>query len=111
MRKFTFLLLIILPFMAMSQQDDSTWFKKNYIKKEIYIPMRDGVKLFTSVYLPENNKEKHPILMTRTPLFCRALRKRLSHFLEKSLQPIPERKLHHGDPGCKRKMDERRKVC
>jgi putative CocE/NonD family hydrolase len=67
MRKFTFLLLIILPFMAMSQQDDSTWFKKNYIKKEIYIPMRDGVKLFTSVYLPENNKEKHPILMTRTP--------------------------------------------
>ncbi|MFX8856572.1 CocE/NonD family hydrolase, partial [Acinetobacter baumannii] len=32
--------------------------------------MRDGVKLFTSIYLPKDNNEKHPILMTRTPYSC-----------------------------------------
>ena len=32
--------------------------------------MRDGVKLFTSVYMPKDNAEKHPILMTRTPYSC-----------------------------------------
>lgn len=29
--------------------------------------MRDGVKLFTSIYVPNDNTEKHPMLMTRTP--------------------------------------------
>jgi hypothetical protein len=29
--------------------------------------MRDGKKLFTSVYIPKNNSEKHPILIMRTP--------------------------------------------
>ncbi|MDR2206824.1 MAG: hypothetical protein LBE36_11800 [Flavobacteriaceae bacterium] len=29
--------------------------EKNYTKKEIYIPMRDGVKLFTSILKIFNN--------------------------------------------------------
>ncbi len=29
--------------------------------------MRDGVRLFTSVYTPKNNQVKHPILLNRTP--------------------------------------------
>ena len=45
-------------------------FSENYTKKEIYIPMRDGVKLFTSVYSPKDMSEKHPILMNRTPYSC-----------------------------------------
>lgn len=49
---------------------DSAWVRENYTKKELYIPMRDGVKLFTSVYLPKDVSEKHPILMTRTPYSC-----------------------------------------
>jgi hypothetical protein len=49
---------------------DSAWVRDNYTKKELYIPMRDGVKLFTSVYLPKDATEKHPILMTRTPYSC-----------------------------------------
>lgn len=49
---------------------DSAWIRDNYVKKEIYIPMRDGVKLFTAVYLPKDNSEPHPILMTRTPYSC-----------------------------------------
>ena len=32
--------------------------------------MRDGVKLFTAIYAPKDNAEKHPILMTRTPYSC-----------------------------------------
>jgi len=32
--------------------------------------MRDGIKLFTSVYMPKDATEKHPILMTRTPYSC-----------------------------------------
>ena len=42
----------------------------HYTKKEVYIPMRDGVKLFTSIYLPKDQSEQHPILMTRTPYSC-----------------------------------------
>ena len=32
--------------------------------------MRDGVKLFTSIYVPKDSTEKHPILMERTPYNC-----------------------------------------
>jgi uncharacterized protein len=49
---------------------DSTWFREHYDKIEKAIPMRDGVKLFTSIYLPKDNAEKHPILMERTPYNC-----------------------------------------
>ncbi|HEX8249060.1 MAG TPA: CocE/NonD family hydrolase [Pyrinomonadaceae bacterium] len=39
----------------------------NYTKREILIPMRDGVKLFTSIYEPKDKSVKYPILMVRTP--------------------------------------------
>ena len=69
MRKL-FLLLFLLPVLAMAQEFDSAWVAANYTKKEILIPMRDGVKLFTSLYIPKNNSEQHPILLTRTPYSC-----------------------------------------
>jgi len=45
------------------------WIKENYTKYEYRIPMRDGVKLFTSVYVPKDASEQHtyPILLDRTP--------------------------------------------
>lgn len=49
---------------------DSAWIRNNYTKKEMMVPMRDGVKLFTSVYIPKDNSEPHPILMNRTPYSC-----------------------------------------
>ncbi|MDB5229249.1 MAG: glutaryl-7-ACA acylase [Chitinophagaceae bacterium] len=64
------LLFLCLPFIAWSQNSDSVWIVNNYTKKEVYIPMRDGIKLFTSVYIPKDNTEKHPILITRTPYSC-----------------------------------------
>ena len=67
-----FLICIIgsFSYSTTAQNMDSTWFVNNYSKKEIYISMRDGVKLFTSLYLPKDNTEKHPFLMTRTPYSC-----------------------------------------
>ncbi len=38
-----------------------------YTKIERMVPMRDGVKLFTAIYIPKNTEEKYPILMERTP--------------------------------------------
>ena len=53
-----------------AQNADSAWFVNNYTKIERYIPMRDGIKLFTSIYIPKDKTEKHPFLMTRTPYSC-----------------------------------------
>jgi len=38
-----------------------------YTKSEYRVAMRDGVRLFTSVYVPPNTSQKYPILLTRTP--------------------------------------------
>ncbi|WLT33385.1 CocE/NonD family hydrolase [Geothrix sp. PMB-07] len=38
-----------------------------YQKREVMVPMRDGVKLFTSIYEPKDTTRPHPILMSRTP--------------------------------------------
>lgn len=43
------------------------WIKQNYTKKEYCIQMRDGAKLFTSVYSPNDTTKNYPILMIRTP--------------------------------------------
>lgn len=43
---------------------------RNYTKREVYIPMRDGTRLFTAIYEPRQKKgknEQHPILINRTP--------------------------------------------
>ena len=40
------------------------------------IPMRDGVKLFTAVYLPRDTTKKYPILMKRTPYSVRPVWRR-----------------------------------
>jgi len=67
MKKFALLAVLTLPLAAFSQNADSAWLMNNYTKKEVSIPMRDGIKLFTSIYIPKDQTEKHPILLTRTP--------------------------------------------
>ena len=64
------LFILLLPFLVQSQPNDSAWMANNYTKKELYIPMRDGTKLFTSLYLPKSSTEKHPFLLSRTPYSC-----------------------------------------
>lgn len=42
-------------------------FAQRYLKHEHRIPMRDGVRLYTTVYLPRTPGTNHPILLQRTP--------------------------------------------
>lgn len=44
---------------------------ENYSKREYMIPMRDGVRLFTQVYVPKDESQKYPILLFRTPYSIR----------------------------------------
>jgi putative CocE/NonD family hydrolase len=53
-----------------AQNTDSIWIVNNYTKIERMVPMRDGIKLFTSIYMPGDTSERHPILMERTPYSC-----------------------------------------
>jgi putative CocE/NonD family hydrolase len=41
--------------------------KANYTKYEYRIPMRDGKRLFTAVYVPKDQSQTYPMLLTRTP--------------------------------------------
>jgi putative CocE/NonD family hydrolase len=41
--------------------------KEHYTKYEFRVPMRDGLKLFTSVYVPKDSSRPYPILISRTP--------------------------------------------
>jgi len=41
--------------------------RSNYTKFEYRLPMRDGLKLFTAVYVPKDQSQSYPILLLRTP--------------------------------------------
>ncbi|WP_227544547.1 CocE/NonD family hydrolase [Sapientia aquatica] len=41
--------------------------REHYTKYEFNIPMRDGVHLFTVVYLPKDSSKSYPFLFQRTP--------------------------------------------
>jgi uncharacterized protein len=50
-----------------SSDSDAAWMAEHYTKYEHRIPMRDGVRLFTRVYIPKDDSEAWPIILTRTP--------------------------------------------
>ena len=50
-----------------NQTDYSNYIADNYTKKEVQITMRDGVKLFTSIYIPKDTSQQYPFLIERTP--------------------------------------------
>ncbi|MFZ4620984.1 MAG: CocE/NonD family hydrolase [Bacteroidota bacterium] len=58
------LLLIFFPVILFSQEID---LKTGYLKYEYEIPMRDGKKLHTAVYVPKDTTTAFPIMLTRTP--------------------------------------------
>ncbi|MBP6432885.1 MAG: CocE/NonD family hydrolase [Ferruginibacter sp.] len=55
---------------GLAQNADSLWVTQNYYKIERQIPMRDGKKLFTAIYIPKDTTVLHPILFNRTPYSC-----------------------------------------
>ena len=65
--------------------------RENYTKFEYKIPMRDGTRLFTVVYVPKDRKKNYPFLMVRTPYGTGVFQNDESHygvdFYPKSLGP------------------------
>ena len=55
------------PSAADKARQEAEYIRSHYTKFDFRIPMRDGVKLFTSVYMPKDLSQKYPILMQRTP--------------------------------------------
>jgi putative CocE/NonD family hydrolase len=45
----------------------AAWLAEHYTKYEHRIPMRDGIRLFTRVYVPKERSQLWPIVLTRTP--------------------------------------------
>ncbi len=54
-------------FPLFSQEIDTYKVSENYDKKEVYIEMRDGVKLHTTIYSPKDTSREYPMLLQRTP--------------------------------------------
>lgn len=48
----------------------ANFIRDNYQKREMMIPMRDGIQLFTSIYTPKDASKTYPIMMRRTPYAC-----------------------------------------
>ncbi len=67
-----FLLLMAAAAWAQVNPDDSLFVRAHYTKIERMIPMRDGVKLFTSIYIPKDiaPNNRYPFIMSRTPYSC-----------------------------------------
>ncbi len=69
---FPALLLAFIAFSSCAQNanqaaDDAAYIKQNYTKMEKQVTMRDGKKLFCSIYMPKDQSQKYPFIMTRTP--------------------------------------------
>lgn len=72
MRK-TFILVLLLAclssaFAQRGAMNADPYVRDNFSKKELYVTMRDGVKLFTAIYSPKDAsaQKKYPMVMQRT---------------------------------------------
>ena len=61
-----------------------TWLSLNYSKREVMVPMRDGVSLYTAIYEPKA-KGPHPVIMLRSPYPFNPYGKTFSDQLKKNL--------------------------
>ncbi|MBQ6578434.1 MAG: CocE/NonD family hydrolase [Bacteroidales bacterium] len=60
------------------------WLSLNYSKREVMVPMRDGVKLYTAIYEPKE-QGPHPVIMLRSPYPFNPYGKTFSDQLKKNL--------------------------
>ena len=96
---FAFIFFLVIPLYGLSASEiDDRWLTEHYTKREVMIPMRDGISLFTAIYEPLENKSKSglsdaaaPLIMMRTPYsigpygqfgFSSNLRKKFRPYLE-----------------------------
>ena len=66
------LISVLFTLSACAQQTGTNpnWVMENYTKKEYYVTVRDGVRLYTAVYSPKDSSQQWPILLQRTPYSC-----------------------------------------
>ena len=57
-------------FQKTTGQNKSDFVKDNFIKIDTMIKMRDGMSLYTVIYVPKETNEKYPFLLERTPYSC-----------------------------------------
>jgi len=76
-------LLVLLPAAAAyaqryaaSTNQPPDFVRSHYTKREYRIAMRDGVKLFTSVYTPKDHSRQYPHPHAADSLFCGTVRRR-----------------------------------
>jgi putative CocE/NonD family hydrolase len=62
------IIALIAVFTVCGQQinSDSLYMRENYEKSEHLITMRDGIQLYTIVYVPKDHNKKYPVLINRT---------------------------------------------
>lgn len=75
------LMVVCIASPSQSFAKEDTYIREHYTKFEYKIPMRDGVRLFTSVYVPKDKSKTYPIILKRTPYSVRpyGLNNYLSH--------------------------------
>ncbi len=61
------ILFLLLGIQSKGQDANADYVKTHYDKTEQYITMRDGTRLFTSIYSPKDKSKKYPIMLNRTP--------------------------------------------
>ena len=67
---FSVLILCSITFLHAAAQEPTaleSYIRLHYVKQEVSIPMRDGVKLLPSIYSPRDTSKKYPLLMKWTP--------------------------------------------
>jgi putative CocE/NonD family hydrolase len=71
--KINLLLICILISLSSRSQNNvnSDFVKENYTKIDTTITMRDGIKLYTVIYIPKDQTQKYPFLIERTPYSSR----------------------------------------
>jgi len=62
-----FVMILVCAGMSAAADERADFVRSEYAKYEYRIPMRDGVRLFTAVYVPNDRTQTYPMLMMRTP--------------------------------------------
>ena len=70
-KKYIFILFLISGFAVSAQTEGDYDVAAHYNKEELYITMRDGTRLHTTIFSPKDSSEEYPILMSRTPYSSR----------------------------------------
>jgi uncharacterized protein len=82
--------LLVVPFLGTARAPQRRDYSTLFDKREVMIPMRDGIKLHTEIDTPKNAAERLPILMNRTPYGIAAADKGVSNMIGRYGDMVPD---------------------